>query len=70
MKLNFILQRRKILKKRRGKKIFQLEFFKCGTSSLVSLTKQRFELIYLRFIKKLLRRNHIKRKMFFRRRKF
>lgn len=70
MNLRYILQRRKIFKKRQQKKIIFLEKLKRGRSGLVSLKKQRFELVYLRFLKKVLRRQHIRRKMFFQRRKF
>ena len=70
MNLNYILKKKKIFKKRLFKKHFRVEKLRIGTAGLISLCKQRFELVYLRFLKKLLRRKHIRRKMFFRRRKF
>ena len=59
-----------MFKKRIIKKIYRPINLKIGTSGLISLKRQRFELVYLKFLKKILRRRHIKRRMFFRRRKF
>lgn len=70
MNLNYILKRKKIFKKRYFQKKIKLEKLRTGTVGLVSLKKQRFELVYLRFLKKLIRRQHIRRKMLFRRRKY
>ena len=70
MNLNYILKRKKIFKKRIFQKKIKIEKLRAGTIGLISLKKQRFELIYLRFIKKLLRKRHIRRKMLFRRRKY
>lgn len=70
MNLNYILKRKKIFKKRTKKQIIRLIRHKVGSLALISLKQQRFELIYLRFLKKLLRKRHIRRRMLFRRRKY
>lgn len=70
MKLKYILQRARMFKRRKIYHWYKLIFLKIGQSGLISLKKQRFELIYLRFFKKILRRKHIRRGSFFRKRKF
>ena len=63
MNLNYIVQRTRLFKKRTILTIKRKEILRVGTVGLFSLKKQRFELIYLRFLKKALRRKHIKRKI-------
>lgn len=70
MNLNYILQRKKIFKKRFFTKKVKPEQLKLGTLGFFSLKQQRFELIYLRFMKKIIKRMHTKRKMHFKRRKY
>lgn len=69
MNLNYITQRKHLFKKRYETTIRHLTKLKIGKTGLVSLHAQRFELVYLRFLKKIIKRRHMRRKMFFRRRK-
>lgn len=70
MNLNYIRQRNHIFKKRVLHHIHRRFKLRIGTSGLYSLRSQRFELVYLRGFKKVIRRRHMRRRMRFRRRKF
>ena len=65
------LQKKKHIYKNRNKKysIKNINILR-GNCSLYTLKKCRYELIYLRFIKKYLKQKHIRRKMSFRKRKY
>lgn len=68
--IEYLVQRKHIFKNR-SKQWFKREpSFKVGTIGLFSLKNQLFELVYLRKLKKLIRRRHIRAKMKFKRRKF
>jgi ribosomal protein L16/L10AE len=70
LNLNYLRARKHIFKKRTLKFHHRNFFLKIGTAGLYSLTTQRFELVYLRGFKRLIRRRYIRRRMRFRRRKF
>lgn len=70
MNLNYIVQRKHIFKKRILRFVHRQYKFHIGTSALFSLRPQRFELVYLRGFKKVIRRRHIRVKSKFRKRKF
>lgn len=70
MNLNYILKKKHIFKKRRLFFYKRKYKFSMGTSALVNLKPQRFELIYMRGFKKVIRRRHIRAKMRFKKRKF
>lgn len=68
--IEYLVQRKHIFKKRSlnwTKRAFK---HKVGSIGFFSLRSQLFELVYLRRIKKLIRRRHIRAKMKFKRRKF
>ena len=70
MNLNYILDKKHIFKKRRLY-FFRKEYkYKIGDSGLMSLKPQRFELIYMRGFKKIIRRAYIRSKMRFKKKKF
>lgn len=64
------MKKKHIFKKRRLYYNLRSYDFKIGTSGLLSLRPQRFEMVYMRGFKKLIRRRHIRRKMRFSKRKF
>lgn len=68
--LNYLYQRKHMFKKRGSTLVIRPLKFRLGESAFFTLVSQRFELIYLRGFKKLIRRRHIKAKMKFKRRKF
>lgn len=70
MNLNYITQRKHIFKKRGLHHKYRSYKLRIGTAGLFSLLAQRFELVYLRGFKKIIRRRHMRRKMRFKRRKF
>lgn len=70
MNLNYILSRKHIFKKRNLIHVNRKFKLKIGGAALISLLNQRFELVYLRGFRKILRRKHIKKRMSFKRRKF
>jgi len=70
LNLNYILQRSRMFKDRKKTHLIRNIFLRIGRSGLISLKRQRFELIYLRFIKRLLRRKYMRRKIIFIRRKY
>ena len=70
MNLNYITQRKHIFKKRGMYHNHRVYKLRIGTAGLFSLIAQRFELVYLRGFKKVIRRRHMRRKMRFKRRKF
>lgn len=66
----YIINRKHIFKNRRIKTHKRQFKFKIGKSALFSLKVQRFELVYLRGFKKIIRRRFIRVKSLFNRRKF
>lgn len=68
--VEYLMQRKHIFKNRTQRWTKRLIKFKVGSIGLFSLKNQLFELIYLRKLKKLIRRRHIRAKMKFKRRKF
>lgn len=70
MNLNYITKRNHIFKKRKLRVNHRKLKLRIGTVGLFSLKPQRFELIYLRGFKRLLKRKHMRGKMRFKRRKF
>jgi ribosomal protein L16/L10AE len=70
LNLNYIRQRNHIFKKRVLRHVHRKFKLRIGTAGLYSLRAQRFELVYLRGFKKVIRRRHMRRKMRFKRRKF
>ena len=64
------MQRSRMFKDRGKKRIIREISLRVGRSGLISLRKQRFELIYLRFIKRLLRKRYMRRKNVFIRKKY
>lgn len=70
MNVNYILKKKHIFKKRNLKHVNRNFALKVGDAALISMLNQRFEFVYLRGFRKLLRRRHIKRGMSFRKRKF
>lgn len=70
MNLNQLLQKKHIFKKRRLYWAHRTYKFRIGTVGLFSLRLQRFELVYLRGFKKLIRRRHMRARIRFKRRKF
>ena len=70
MNLNYILKRKHIFKNRKNKHFFKNIKFRLGTIAAISIKHQRFELVYLRILKKIIRRKHIKTRMLFRRRRY
>lgn len=69
MNLSYLLERKHIFKNRRIKSNKRKFKFKIGNSAFFSLKIQRFELVYLRGFKKIIRRRCIKIKSLFKRRK-
>jgi len=70
LNLNYIVQRKHIFKNRTIP-YTRREYELCiGSAGLFSLKPQRFELVYLRGFKKVIRRRHIRIKSKFKRRKF
>lgn len=65
-----MLEKKHIFKNRTKTYIFKKYKFKLGTSGLFSLKPQRFEFIYFRGLKKILRRRYIRRKTRFLNRRF
>lgn len=70
MNLNYIVQRKHIFKNRTISYTHRKYNLHIGSSGLFSLRPQRFELVYLRGFKKIIRRRHIRVKSKFKRRKF
>lgn len=70
MNLNYITQRIHIFKKRIYNNRCRAYKLRFGTSGIFSLRNQRFELVYLRGFKKVIRRSSTKRRMRFRYCKF
>ena len=68
--IEYLVQRKHIFKNRTLNWTKRKPVFKVGTIGLFSLKNQLFELVYLRKLKKLIRRRHIRAKMKFKRRKF
>lgn len=68
--IEYLVQRKHIFKNRTLNWVKRKSTFKVGTIGLFSLKNQLFELVYLRKLKKLIRRRHIRAKMKFKRRKF
>lgn len=62
--------RKHMFKKRITRKTNRALQLRVGSSGLVSLQRQRFELVYMRRFKKIFRRRYLKAPMNFRRRKF
>lgn len=70
MSLTKLIEKKHIYKRRVKVKLFKNAKLKIGNSGLSSLKSQRFEFVYLRGFKKLIRRRHIRRKVTFRKKKF
>lgn len=70
MNLNYIVQRGHMFKRRVNCNVYRPYKLRMGTSGLFSLKLQRFELVYLRTLKKIIRRRYTKRRMRFRPCKF
>lgn len=70
MNLNYILEKKHIFKKRRIYFFRRTYKFRIGTSALLSLKPQRFELIYMRGFKRIMRRKYIRSRMRFKKKKF
>lgn len=70
MNLNYIVQRQHIFKNRKNMNNHRVYKFKIGNTGIFSIRSQRFELIYLRGFKKVIRRAYIRRRMRFRPYKF
>lgn len=70
MNLNYIMKRQHIFKKRENTFFHRPLKLRFGSTGLFSLKVQRFELVYLRGFKRMIRRTYIKRRMRFRYRKF
>lgn len=65
------LQKKKHLFKRRGKKKLSKKLLiPYGNLGLYNLKQTRYELVYLRFLKKVFRQRHIRRKVSFLKKKF
>ena len=70
MNLNYITKRGHIFKSRSIRKTFRPFKLRLGTSGLFSLKQQRFEFVYLRTLKKIIKRRYLKKRMRFRPCKF
>jgi ribosomal protein L16/L10AE len=70
LKYQYLVQRGHIFKSRNLGNINRLFFFKFGTHGLFSLKKQRFEFIYLRGLKRLIKRRYLRIKTQFKKKKF
>jgi ribosomal protein L16/L10AE len=68
--IEHLIQRKHIFKKRSLNWTKRQFHHKVGSIGFFSLRVQMFELVYLRRLKKLIRRRHIRAKMKFKRRKF
>lgn len=70
MTLQFLQKKKHIFKKRYNKSFSIKKKIKCGSIGLEVLKSIRYELVYLRFLKKLFKQRHMRRKMNFKRSKF
>lgn len=70
MNINYLIQRDHLFKDRKLRIINRPLKLNIGTSGLFSYKIQRFEFVYLRILKKIIRRKYIKRTMRFRYCKF
>lgn len=70
MNLNYIISRKHIFKNRKEKSFKRKFKYKIGSSGLFSLKIQRFELVYLRGFKKVIKRRFARTRSSFKRRKF
>lgn len=70
MNLNYIVQRQHIFKNRKNMNKHRLYKLRIGSAGIFSIRAQRFELVYLRGFKKVIRKAYIRRRMRFRTYKF
>lgn len=70
MTLQFLQKKKHIFKKRYNKSFFKKKKIKYGKLGLEVLKSIRYEFVYLRFLKKLFKQKHMRRKMSFKRSKF
>lgn len=70
MNILYLQKKKHIFKKRNKNIIIKKKKLPYGTLGLINLKKLRYELVYLRFLKKFLRQRHIRRKVSFFKKKF
>jgi len=70
LNLNYLTQRKHIFKKRVLRTVFRKLKLKLGRLGFFSLRPQRFELVYIRTLKKVIKRRFVKKRMKFRPSKF
>jgi hypothetical protein len=67
--LQYLILRKHIFKKRKFSLKYRRYNFRYGSLGLFSLIKQRFELLYFRFFRKIIFRKIVKRKVLFKKRR-
>lgn len=70
MNLNYLTQRKHIFKKRVLRTVLRNLKLRLGQMGFFSLRPQRFELVYIRTLKKVIKRRFVKKRMKFRPNKF
>jgi hypothetical protein len=69
MNLQYLILRKHVFKKRKFILKYKNYQFRCGSIGLFGLIKQRFELLYFKFFRKIIFRKLIKRRVSFKKKR-